>query len=1530
MPPARQAAHPSRQTWRGAQGAADPQAARRVRRVLWSLAVAALLGCFAWLLIRFSAPAPVVRLVGLAVAGYDVLQAPPLPFALETLDEFQELKRRGLAELTLPADATIPADWDKFFSGLPHRDRGSDRDVLIVYLAAHGVTQCEANGAVEAWLLGGNYNPLSSSKAGMYRLDDLLEALGGCSEQTKLLLLDAGSIEADLALGMAANEFTSLLEQKLAERGDPNLWVLVSNDSLERSHAAYADRRSVFGRFVAGGLAGEADQDADGVDLAELYSYVRGHVASYVWQASAGQETQTPRLLSAGSQGEARSRQRKLTPYRPAPASPPSPAEAAPEKPAPEKPTPDANHAAALRPWSAACSGAFALLQSPEAPTSQPPAANSAPPTPKAESPTPKAESPANDQLDQSAGKNKAPAQPAENAAQPAATQPADSKKSQAPTEQAPAADQGPKAAAPQNQVGPKQPARSPMEQLLFDQWQELARLADRRANSWTPVDYAPHHWLKCVETLTGYELRELRGTNVSPETIQKQLASDLSELERQRGLFEDSTARLRLEQHPDLTAAVHLRNDLCFRLRYLIPWAVDEGDAAANDVEKVLELLAKLMQELRSPPAADADGSESPPVQQWLAELRELRKSLADLVERLDERWRSRLGAALAQNSSGSRNVFAIEGLLDLPWLSAANRAELLDRLRHAAPLTAASGDARDTRFEANSRKRALKRAQLEWRRFQLAGAELTDASSGGSRNDSSATGRASSSQLADLRQWGAQLAQAERLLAETIRLSSSADSQERRRAAEDLLRLADPRHDALDLPSARPYPDFRLAWEPRVTFLAPSPPASAKSADEIELQINATTTIAWQIEASPPAAATVRWSLIYDGSLLEVAPSSGELRLAAGPNKAPLELAVKAKAETGGRAALTLRIDRDDRPPVTERIEVRLPNLPPVELTLGEGAERGFDYDRFDDRRPPQIVLHPRASGRSVFHLQLHNPSGRERKLKYRLLALNRAAAPSDALDAWPLTRDGELAAGFKTLDPGRALTIPPNDSIPFPPPPESPAASATPPAAAPPAAAAAGDKTSAAPIPDGLACEIIDVTTDPRGARQWYWIAVEPMHPQRYLADPIVRYDLVEKRIAIKIQPRDETRLPEEGVKVEWRRDAPIWRKTTPVTIKGVVTREHPELPLYVSVEPVKDLALEVLLDVDGYPRAFCYDIKCDGQYGDVSRKVKNNFALDIVEPREDGAWLRGTPQVALKLRLDVEPGWFDQKGCLLKTSIKAGLAEDEQQTKVFSRDRRFDARLLPVAAAGELAIETSVGDLEATFETGAHPNQDVELLAELTGTNLFAQRELRLDSDPPELHPLSADFKTARGQDLEVRIRASDERSGVDKVEVGIDRNGELKPPDLVLARRSDTEKDAFIATLPTKELPVGRHAALVRAIDRVGNPTNVEKFYFKVLPPGTDPGGPARKTVRLNGRVFANGQVGKYFSVHATGPIDEDRKADAQGAFAFPALPPGEYKLTFKGPINNREVEFTRPLTITAPSEKPLEKTFTGP
>ena len=154
-----------------------------------------------------------------------------------------------------------------------------------------------------AWLLCSDFSVLrdttdtapakagTPAPAGRYRLRDLLGQIKQCPAKSKLLVLDTGYLNYDPRMGLFVNEFPRLLEEDVKAVNDPDLWVPCSCRPLESSHVCGPAKRSVFSYFVNQGVTGAAKQGNRWVELDDLFTYVRDHVASWADLQSGGAET---------------------------------------------------------------------------------------------------------------------------------------------------------------------------------------------------------------------------------------------------------------------------------------------------------------------------------------------------------------------------------------------------------------------------------------------------------------------------------------------------------------------------------------------------------------------------------------------------------------------------------------------------------------------------------------------------------------------------------------------------------------------------------------------------------------------------------------------------------------------------------------------------------------------------------------------------------------------------------------------------------------------------------------------------------------------------------------------------------------------------------------------------------------------------------------------------------------------------------------------------------------------------------------
>ena len=172
-----------------------------------------------------------------------------------------------------------------FEQALRSRLSRAGRRPVVVFLSAVGVADDQG-----AFLLrpeSGSLNAFGTETAriGLVTPDRLLEAFAASPSGKKLLILDASQVGSDRNLGVFANAFVAHLKKRLESNPVRGLLVLSAAAPGQISWASEADQGSVFGYYVAQGLAGAAsgwDPEARGLTVRGLERYVRHHVARWV------------------------------------------------------------------------------------------------------------------------------------------------------------------------------------------------------------------------------------------------------------------------------------------------------------------------------------------------------------------------------------------------------------------------------------------------------------------------------------------------------------------------------------------------------------------------------------------------------------------------------------------------------------------------------------------------------------------------------------------------------------------------------------------------------------------------------------------------------------------------------------------------------------------------------------------------------------------------------------------------------------------------------------------------------------------------------------------------------------------------------------------------------------------------------------------------------------------------------------------------------------------------------------------------
>ncbi|MHB8974243.1 MAG: hypothetical protein ACYC4N_27735 [Pirellulaceae bacterium] len=262
-----------------------PTAVKRIKLLALTTGLLAMLAIFvAWLLFR---PRP-VPLLALMVVDYNA-PLDPNAYAVEDVRRFEQVFQNYRNVRFYNKIEGRDGDWktlldrqlEKHRTGGPGNGRlFPDNDVLILFVSAHGVVDRQGRPAL---LMSGS-KPLDDTT--WVTVLDLIAHINrhqNVQQSRVVLILDAGRIRENWSSGILYNGFADALLKTLTEAHLPRLYVINSTRHNERGFAAPELGGSVFAYFVAAGLRGAADTNADGqVRLRELTDYLQNHVASWV------------------------------------------------------------------------------------------------------------------------------------------------------------------------------------------------------------------------------------------------------------------------------------------------------------------------------------------------------------------------------------------------------------------------------------------------------------------------------------------------------------------------------------------------------------------------------------------------------------------------------------------------------------------------------------------------------------------------------------------------------------------------------------------------------------------------------------------------------------------------------------------------------------------------------------------------------------------------------------------------------------------------------------------------------------------------------------------------------------------------------------------------------------------------------------------------------------------------------------------------------------------------------------------------
>lgn len=687
----------------------------------------------------------------------------------------------------------------------------------------------------------------------------------------------------------------------------------------------------------------------------------------------------------------------------------------------------------------------------------------------------------------------------------------------------------------------------------------------------------------------------------------------------------------------------------------------------------------------------------------------------------------------------------------------------------------------------------------------------------------------------------------------------------------------------------------------------------------------------------ARPP----LQYEFDYDANELEVKVDG---RVCAPHDKQPLPLPslnLTVSAAAPKRPRLILRV-WDDKVYYAHRIEVR----PPVTVDfVAEG--------RWVSNQRERILLGAYPGRTSSFDLLLRNNSASAVTIpSLRLYALPKPPGDQARWQELPLDAGGNPYPYVNVATVGVAeniaLSAGASKAVTFgkPMPEAKPEGDKTP----------ESEKPSEKPVEVGYGLAAVFRAPD-SGEVIKKRIDFSVVHPREYVKCQ-ANYDASRDLYLIDFESIAE-RFPDDNaeVKVLWTQtieDAEY--KARLKSVKDTTTvfrRRQGRQEIYTAFkDEAKGKRLTVGLDVDGYPRAFVFEID-DASHTIHDISDRGGFAFTDPATKEVFLGEPKDPMQPEQLTVAFEtdfPEPFDRVGepyAEIEIANVTQSIEKHIATWQFSRDRDERFAFAGFNKAGQLAVGASVSDFSRTFPTSEYREQQIRfrgrVLTRGSGTVPFEQagdeRVVVIDGSKPRIAEIEVPEQVEQAQPLRALVKASDVLSGIEKVEVALAPGS--GPPQFdektaVLGQVGVGSPDLYLADLNTRELGPGLYYVVVRVTDKAHNTIEAHRGVSLVAAKPDASGQEGHKQAPLE-KILVRGVLlyqqnpcpGLTVQVFGKGqdkPI-EQATADTNGRFELRLLP-DDYTLKSSGKVKGVDVSGEKALTIKPGSSMPVDLSIT--
>ncbi len=474
------------------------------------------------------------------------------------------------------------------------------------------------------------------------------------------------------------------------------------------------------------------------------------------------------------------------------------------------------------------------------------------------------------------------------------------------------------------------------------------------------------------------------------------------------------------------------------------------------------------------------------------------------------------------------------------------------------------------------------------------------------------------------------------------------------------------------------------------------------------------------------------------------------------------------------------------------------------------------------------------------------------------------------------------------------------------------------------------AAAEKFAGKDLPYGLIVVIEDPETKRLTLRR---VHIQPQPPRHYL-HALAQID-ASGGLTIQVSATNRSLVPPEGIKLSAKIEGISAQLESQLT--GMIRDPTFSATLTGRVPPNVTDVVKATIDVDGYPRAFIFEIPPQATSRTFEPK-KDPLAVRITSPERHKAFKAPDAVVPVVMEVDAPHDTFSEGTSAIVAvgidSDRDGELGDENAPppRILRSDRQVSVAAKSFVLEGTLTLDTKISDfhLQLTSNSG---EEYAWVLGQLWAPPLEATSdpvEIKLDRFGPAFEDIRVPGEVEAGKDLNVNVFASD-LSRIVKVEATFETltsgNAEEEKPAWTPAQPDDGGR--WVTKLKTDRVfPGTNQVVLVRATDEVGHVTEGRSYEVRIVdkPAEQKPGQqPQRKSTTVSGKVMFKGAPLKDATVQFDPPLSPPIppvKTNDSGQFEFRNVPPGKHNLWARGQANgyfrNAKMEIEIPDNATKP------------